>query len=254
MKFSIVVPSFNHAAYLEACLVSILNERKAGREIELVVMDGGSTDGSVDIIREYESEIAHWVSRPDGGQTRALVEGFRHTTGEVMAWLNSDDLYLPGALAQVERELEHNPAHDVVFGDMLWLRPDGELLRPQREIAFDLSLLLWCHNYIPQPSTFWRRRIWDRTTGLDPSFECAMDFDLWLKFHRAGGRFLHTPKPLSAMRTYPEQKNRRLRHISDAEDLALISRQLGYKPTRFERAAKKLVFKSVRVARRLGVR
>jgi len=253
VHLSIVVPSFNQALYLEACLESVLGQASEGLEIEALVIDGGSEDGSREIIERYADRLTYWVSEPDRGQTHALIKGFERSAGEIMCWVNSDDYLAPGALAKVAGFFKGHPDIDVLYGDMVWVDRDGSFLKMKREIAFDLDIFLWDYNYIPQPSTFWRRSIWERSGGLDENLECAMDYDLWLKFVKAGARFAHLPEVLSYMRTYPEQKNRRLRAISDEEDLRLREAFLGRKIGRVERARKKLWHKARRVLKRLAV-
>tara|TARA_R110002074_G_scaffold316814_2_gene487291 strand:- start:2937 stop:3728 length:792 start_codon:yes stop_codon:yes gene_type:complete len=232
MKFSIVVPSFNHATFLSDCLDSIFSQQSNNVSLEVIVMDGGSSDGSVEIIQGYDDRLAYWVSAPDGGQTAALIEGFSRCTGEVMCWLNSDDLFLPNALECVQREICNQDDVDVFYGDARWITRDGKTIRDQKEIEFDLDIFLWTYNYIPQPSTFWRRRIWDKSEKLDSGMICAMDYDLWLKFISAGARFAHVAHVLAAMRRYPEQKNQRLRSLSNKEDTQIrerfLDRRVGF--------------------------
>lgn len=251
MKFSIVVPAYNHAAYLEDCLKSLIRQREEGADIEIILMDGGSTDGTAEIIERYRPHLAVAVSEKDNGQTDALIKGFAHATGDVMGWLNSDDKLVPGALVTVSAFLSSRPDVEVVYGDMDWVSVDGtERLKRQKEIGFSLPLLLWDYNYIPQPSTFWRRSAWQKVSGLNPERNCAMDCDLWFQFIKAGCVFAHIPQVLSVMRRYPDQKNQRLRGISDAEDHAIREAYLDRAITPAERKVKKVLWKPVRVWKR----
>lgn len=250
MKFSIVVPSYNHAAYLEDCLESLLLQRKHGTNLEIILMDGGSSDGTPAIIERYLPHLAYAVSEKDGGQTDALIKGFTHATGDVMGWLNSDDKLQPGALATVEAFLASRPDVEVVYGDMDWITLGGDLIKRQKEIPFSLNLLLWDYNYLPQPSTFWRRSAWEKVAGLNPERVCTMDCDLWFQFVKAGATFYHIPQVLSAMRRYPEQKNQRLREVSDAEDHAIREAFLGRPVSPGEKKLKKLFYKPARVWQR----
>jgi glycosyltransferase involved in cell wall biosynthesis len=193
MKFSIVVPSFNHARYLPDCLDSILAQRFSGIELEIVVMDGGSTDGSREIIEERGRHLSFFQSQRDGGQTDALIQGFAKTSGDIMGWLNSDDMLVSGALEAVWQTFVDDADADVLYGDMDIISANGRTHRVHREIDFDPDILLWVHDYIPQPSTFWRRRIWERVEGLRQEFTCAMDYDLWMQFMAAGANFRHIP-------------------------------------------------------------
>ena len=253
MKFSIVVPSLNQAAFLGQCLESLLGQRNAGVDLEAIVVDGGSTDGSREIIGRYADRLAYWVSEPDRGQTHALIKGFERATGDILGWLNADDVLLPRALEKVAGAFARASEFDVVYGDMNWVDREGRLIKTQREIGFDLDILLWVYDYIPQPSTFWRRRIWERSGGLDEHLECAMDYDLWLKFVKDGAHFAHLPQVLSHMRFYPEQKNQRLRAVSDREDQLVRERFLGRSVGRAERTVKTAWHKGRRIVKRLAV-
>ena len=251
MKFSIVVPSYNHAAYLEDTLKSILHERDRGVNVEIILMDGGSQDGTAAIIEKYRPHLSVAISQKDNGQTDALIKGFAQATGDVMGWLNSDDYYYPGALTAVHNLLTSRSDIDVVYGDMNWVSLGGKIEKEQKEIDFSLPILLWDYNYIPQPSTFWRRRAWEKVDGLNPARQCAMDCDLWLQFVRAGCHFAHMSYTVSAMRRYAEQKNQRLRKLSDAEDRAIREAFLGRSISLVERLWKRLFWKPVRFLKRL---
>ncbi len=250
-RISIVTCSFNQAEFLEETIRSVLEQNYPS--LEYVVVDGGSNDGSVRIISRYADKFAYWVSEPDQGQAHALAKGFDHSTGEIMGWVNSDDTLVPGALAAVSGFFRQHPDVDVVYGDANLVGRDGQFLKSKREIEFDLGVLLWDYDYIPQPSTFWRRGIWERSGGLDMKIQCAMDYDLWLKFAKADAHFEHLPVALSNMRFYPEQKNRRLRSVSNREDDIVRERFLGRRISRAERARKKVWHKVRRVVKRLAI-
>lgn len=223
-KISIVVPSYNQGQYLEATLVSIFDQNYQNAEI--IVIDGGSTDNSVDIIRRYEQHLAYWVSEPDGGQTKGLIKGFQRTTGDIQCWLNSDDLHEPNTLAEVAEYFTRHPDVDAVYGDALWIDAEDRPLRVQREIPFNRFIWMYTYNYIPCMSMFWRKSIYERVGGLDDRFDLAMDADLWSRFSEVG-RISHHRRIWSRMRFYPEQKNRRLRERSDEEDLIIRERYWG---------------------------
>jgi glycosyltransferase involved in cell wall biosynthesis len=214
-RISIVTCSFQQARFLEATLRSVLEQRYPA--LEYLVIDGGSRDGSVDIIRRHEASLAYWVSEPDGGQTDALIKGFARASGEVMGWLCSDDLMLPGALRAVGEFFAQHPDVAAVYGDALWIDEAGRLLRPKKEIGFNRFVFRYAHNYIPQPSMFWRRKLYAAVGGLDPRFDVAMDGDLWDRF-ATHTRIEHLPRFLSCMRFYASQKTRALRSRARAED------------------------------------
>jgi len=218
---SVIVPSYNQAQYLELTLLSILEQNYQG--LELIVIDGGSIDGSVDIIRKFEQHMKFWCSEPDGGQTQGIIKGFSYATQEILCFLNSDDLFEPNTLREVCEYFYQHSDVDVVFGDTLWIDAQGKALRPQKEIPFNRFLWLFTYNYIPGMSTFWRRSIYDRVGGLNPEFQLAFDADLWIRFSDCG-KIRHVAKQWSRQRFYPEQKNRRLRAQSDREDMQIRAR------------------------------
>ena len=219
---SIVTCSYQQARYLDATMRSVLEQRPAG--VEYIVIDGGSTDGSVEIIKMHEARLHYWVSEPDKGQTDALIKGFSHATGDIQGWLCSDDLLLPGSLETVVNFFMQHPEVDAVYGDSLWIDEHGHYLRPKKEMAFSRFTLLFDHNYISQPSMFWRRALYEKVGGLDPHFNLAMDADLWERFSRHG-RIAHIPQYLSCMRYYAEQKTRAMRpkSLQEYEEIRLRS-------------------------------
>jgi glycosyltransferase involved in cell wall biosynthesis len=223
-KISVVVPSFNQARFLAQTLDSIVEQRYP--ELELIVVDGGSTDGSVEILERYAKHCAFWVSEPDGGQTPALIKGFARATGDVLCWVNSDDLLEPWTLLEVGRFFEAHPAADAVFGDALWIDEDGRVLREQREIPFNRFIWMHTYNYIPGMSMFWTRRVYEAVGGLDARFNLAMDADLWIRI--ADVTPIHHVRHLwSRSRLYSDQKTLRLRRDSLREDLEIRARYWG---------------------------
>jgi glycosyltransferase involved in cell wall biosynthesis len=224
-KISVIVPSYNQERFIEATLRSILDQNYPN--LELIVIDGGSKDASVDIIRKYQDRIAYWVSEPDGGQTRGLIKGFNRSTGDIQCWINSDDLLRPGSLREVGEYFLKHPGADMVYGDTLWIDGRGEPIAPRREIPFNRALWMYTYNYIPGMSAFWRKPIYDRVGGLNPEFDLSMDADLWIRFAAAGARIKHLRRLWSCMRFYAEQKNTRLRDKTYLEDLRIRERYWG---------------------------
>ena len=272
MRFSIIVPCYNHMRTIGDTLRSLTSQvLPEGVTLEVIVVDGASTDGSVEEIEYWKNAVILSeakdlkdpsvasllqddiiiISEPDEGQTDALIKGFARSSGEVMAWLNSDDLLKPGAFKAVVEYFTAHPEVDVVYGDMELIDVSGSHLKFQREIDFDAEILLWDYCYIPQPSTFWRRRIWERVGGLDGSFTCAMDYDLWMRFVKAGAVVHHVPQVFSRFRKYPEQKNQALRSVSDAEDMRIRTAYLEREPSVVERVCKKVFYKGRRIIKRM---
>ncbi len=222
-RITVVTPSYNQEQFIEYTLRSVLNQEYPN--LEYIVIDGASTDGSVDIIRRYAGHLAYWVSEPDEGQTDALIKGFSRATGNIFCYLNSDDLFEPGTLREVAKFfLEHRKAR-AVYGDSIWIDVEGRPIKPKKEHPFNRFIWLYDYDFIPQPSTFWRRDIYEKVGGLDPAFQLAMDADLFIRFAEVAP-ICHVPRIWSRMRLYPEQKNQRLRAQSNQEDL-IIRRRYG---------------------------
>ena len=154
----------------------------------------------------YRRRLAHVESVRDRGQAHAINLGFRHATGDIMAYLNSDDLLLPGALNCVGRFFAAHPQVDVVYGNRIVINEHDQEVGRWILPPHCAEALIW-NNYIPQETLFWRRRIWDKVGGrFDETLHSALDWDLWLRFHRAGARFHHLPRFLGAFRIHPLQK------------------------------------------------
>jgi glycosyltransferase involved in cell wall biosynthesis len=176
---TIVTPSFNQARYLPAAIESVLAQTYAN--IQYWVIDGGSTDGSLDVIKGYADRLAGWVSEKDKGQTDAINKGFARATGQYLAWLNSDDAYQPHAVAEAVAYLEANPQVGLVYGDANYIDGNGQLIGRFPAAQTDYERLRRGYVHIPQQSAFWRASLWQQVGPLDPSFFFAMDYDLWLR-------------------------------------------------------------------------
>jgi glycosyltransferase involved in cell wall biosynthesis len=247
-KISIITPSFNQGNYIEATILSILNQNYPN--LEYIVIDGGSTDHSVDIIRRYENQLAYWVSEPDDGQTHALNKGFHKATGDILCWLCADDLYEPWTLTEVADFFQTHPKAQFVYGNALWIDPEDNFIRYQKEVAFNRFILLYGHNFIPQPSTFWRNDLHRKIGELDPSFDIMMDADLWLRFADFAQLYQH-PRIWSRIRMHTEQKTQRLRGRGRLEAQMLRQRYFG-KHSEQMFIPKKVVAKSTQLAWKLS--
>lgn len=200
---SVVVPSFNQASYLGDCLESLV--KYPADLCEILVMDGGSSDGSVDLIRTYEHRLAHWQSRPDGGQAAAIREGFRLARGSILGWLNSDDRLVEGALHTVVDYFDRHPRIQWAYGDHHFIDVDGRRLASRYVAPVDYRELYWGERYLPQEAVFFRRELYFRVGEIDADLALTMDFDLWLRMAR-----LATPGKIRAtlgeFRRHPGQK------------------------------------------------
>jgi glycosyltransferase involved in cell wall biosynthesis len=221
VKATIVTPTLNAETYVAECLASVVSQ--GVDEVEHLVVDGGSTDATHDIVRGYPSVT--WVSQPGWRQTRSINEGLRRASGDVVAWLNADDAYAPGALSTVLERFDTRPDLDMVFGDCQVVGPDGQPLWWERPGSYDFRRLLRRGNYIAQPAAFMRKRIFDDLGYLDESLEYGMDFDLWL---RVRGRAIeYLPRPLARFRWHPESKSSRGQMRSWNEFLRIVRRHGG---------------------------
>jgi len=177
VRFSIVTPSYNQADFLSQTIESVLAQDYPN--FEYMVMDGGSTDGSLDILRRYDRRLK-WVSEPDQGQTDAINKGFRLASGDVFAWLNSDDTYLPGALTEVAAFFEQNPTVGLAYGDIRTVDRAGRLIKSRAAPEFDADLLART-DFIPQPATFFLASVWRTIGGLDATLNYMFDWDAWIR-------------------------------------------------------------------------
>lgn len=175
---TIVTPSFNQAEYLERTIRSVVDQGYP--RLEYIVLDGGSTDGSLDVIERYAPHLSYWRSAPDGGQAAAINEGWRMARGDVLAWLNSDDYLLPGALAAVAEAFGRNPQAYLVYGSMDRVDAAGRQLGSIGS-KYRWRTLLLSRQLIPQPAAFVRRAAVERVGALDPSLHYSMDYDFFLR-------------------------------------------------------------------------
>ncbi len=202
---SIVTPSFNQAQYLEETIQSVLGQTYPN--IEYIVVDGGSTDGSREIIQRYADRLTDWVSESDQGQTDAINKGFAKAKGEILAWLNSDDVYLPTAVEQAVDYLTEHPEIGMVYGHAYYVDAGGKRFAEYPSGVTDHKGLRRGVNTIPQQSTFFRHKIWDMVGPLDPSYFYAMDYSLWVGIS-AVSPIAYLPSPLAHFRIHDASKSR----------------------------------------------
>lgn len=176
-KVTVVTPSYQQAEFLERTILSVLNQDYPN--LEYIVMDGGSTDGSREIIEKYADRLAYWVSVPDAGQTHAINKGFKRGTGEIFAWLNSDDTYAPGAIRKAVAALAAAPDCSFVYGDCNFIDAEDRVIGRFNARQTDLSALKRGSVHIPQQAFFFRAELWKQVGPLDQDIWFAMDYDLW---------------------------------------------------------------------------
>jgi glycosyltransferase involved in cell wall biosynthesis len=200
---SIVTPSYNQAAYLEKTILSVLGQDYPN--IEYIVIDGGSTDGSVEIIKKYQSRLSYWVSEPDRGQSNGINKGFARARGEILNWLNSDDLLMPSAVSIAVRHLMSHPQVGMIYGDRLVIDSKGNVVGLVELPSFQKAWLKYSHR-IPQETAFFRRQCWQDAGTLDETLHGCLDYDLWVRLSRRTG-IHHIPFVLGAYRTHALAKS-----------------------------------------------
>jgi glycosyltransferase involved in cell wall biosynthesis len=182
-RITIVTASYNQGAFLDQALASIHDQNYPN--LEHIVIDGGSTDKSVEIIERYAPRLAYWHTRRDDGQSHAINAGFQRATGDIFAWVNSSDCLAPGALFTMARTFADVKQAAWAVGDCLWIDEAGNEVGRWTPGQITLPRVIdWGRNYINQPAVFWTRTLWERSGVLDESLHYAMDFDLWLEFFR----------------------------------------------------------------------
>jgi len=201
---TIVTPSYNQVSYLEGTIRSVLEQDYPN--IEYMVIDGGSTDGSLEIIQRYAQRLAYWVSEPDCGQTDAINKGFNRAKGEVLAWLNSDDVYRPGAVAEAVRYLHDHPQAGMVYGNADYVDDAGQVIGWFPAAQTDYKRLRRGYVHIPQQAMFFRSRLWRMVGPLDPTFYFAMDYDLWVRIAAVTPIHYH-PYTWAAFRLHGDAKS-----------------------------------------------
>ena len=200
---TIITPSYNQAVFLEQTIQSVLNQDYA--PIEYIVVDGGSTDGSVDIIRKYQDQLTWWVSEPDEGQADAINKGFARANGDIVGWLNSDDYFQPGAIRDAAAMLVSQPALGIVFGDAITVDQEGNTLNKLKFGDWGLKDLM-AFRIICQPAVFMRHSILKKTGGLDKTYHYLLDHQLWIRIAQQAP-ILHVPRCWAAARHHLGAKN-----------------------------------------------
>lgn len=201
-SIAVVTPSFNQGKYIRRTIESVLAQRV--QNLEYIVIDGGSTDETVDVLRSFGSKL-RWISEPDSGTADAINKGFQSVKGEILGWLNSDDLYYDGALETVQEFLEKNPDVDVVYGNADHIGRDESFIEKYPTEPWSWERF---HEvcFISQPAAFFRRRVVQKFGTLDIRYPHCVDYELWIRWAKSGAIFQHLPTTLAATRLHPEAK------------------------------------------------
>jgi glycosyltransferase involved in cell wall biosynthesis len=221
-RISVVTPSFQQAEFLEETIRSVLLQGYPN--LEYLILDGGSADGSVAIIRKYERWLAHWYSAPDRGQPNAVQAGWASSSGEILAYLNSDDTYLPNALITAARALRAHPHAAAICGGELLMDARGWVLAERPTLSATLDDLLRL-KFLPQPAMFLRRAMVEQAGGIDPQYQTAFDFDLWIRVAQVGQIYC-VPQVLATTRLHWSAKTLTRRRDVARELEQIITRAL----------------------------
>lgn len=203
LKLTIVTPSFNQQAFIDATIQSVMSQDYP--HIQYIVMDGGSTDGTVELLKQH-GEKFRWISQVDKGQTDAIARGFAMGDGEILTWVNSDDTLEPGAVSRAMQYLADHPEVDLVYGDAAFIDQQGRFIAECAHVEpFDRHRLLHYSDFIVQPAAFFRRSALEQAGGLDITLHWAMDYDLWLKLTK-NGKAVYLPGRLANYRWLGDNK------------------------------------------------
>jgi len=225
-QVTVVVPSYNQGEYLEDALRSIAEQDVT---TEIIVMDGGSKDDSVEILKRWGDRLAFWCSAPDGGQAAAINEGIKRGSAPYVCWLNSDDLLEPGGLRALIAALDVNPSAPAAYGRVADLHEESGTRKDMWVEPFDEDrLAVRC--IISQPGAIVRRRAWEQVGGVEASLHLAMDYDLWWRLYRRFGPFIYLPMTVAVNRTHKATKTRNNRAAHYAEAMAVVRRHYGRVP------------------------
>jgi len=225
---TVVTPSYNQARFLNSTILSALNQREDIHEF--FVFDGGSTDGSQEIIKRHAGQIDYWQSRKDGGQGDAIHQGLSRATGDILFWINSDDVIAPGAIRRVREAFARNLDWDVLTGYSVFLDESDlitqvNLIDGESQFWLGLGILHVC-----QQTCYFRRKLYERVGGIDTSLHCMLDTELWLRFFRANASWGHLPAILGGFRMHELMKGRTWTDKYTAEKRIVASRFPQYRP------------------------
>lgn len=214
-KISIITPSYNQGKFIEETIRSVLLQDYPN--LEYIIIDGGSTDNSVEIIKKYEKWLSYWVSEPDNGQADAIYRGFEIASGDIIAYINSDDFYYPGAIKKVAERFASNPSFRWLTGRTVFVDEfDNPTKNQPRYLPINLFTMTYFGNFVMQPSTFWKRELFFSVGGFDKNLRFSFDYELFMKF-------LEIQKPcwlnddIAAFRIHSMSKSSTIRDVDAME-------------------------------------
>ena len=219
-RISIITPSYNQGQFLEKTILSVLSQDYPN--LEYIIIDGGSVDSSVDIIKKYENQLSYWVSEKDKGQTHAINKGLRRATGELVNWLNSDDLLEPNALNIFSRAVLEHPDSDAYFGDYRAINASGDTIYARKSAPYSRNALFWGRQLSSQPSVFFKRSLLDRVGYLDETKHFCMDTEFWIRCTESGAKFTLIPESLGVTRVHCDTKTANLQNVLRNEHKIIV--------------------------------
>jgi glycosyltransferase involved in cell wall biosynthesis len=237
-KISIVTPSYNQAQFLEKTILSVLNQNYPN--LEYIIIDGGSTDGSVEIIKKYEKYLAYWVSENDKGQTDAINKGFQKSTGEILAWLNSDDTYLPGTFYKIVEDFRRNSGVDLIFGNIYFIDESDKRIGELRFTKFDFNTLIYEGGNLHQTGTFWTKNIYDKVGGLNSNYKFCMDYDFFCRVAKEG-KLCYMRDFFANFRMHANAKSSTISHIGCKEHKEIMRRYIPKDLNKWDLQYKKFI-------------
>jgi glycosyltransferase involved in cell wall biosynthesis len=224
-KISIITPSLNQDSFLEETILSVLQQDYPN--FEYIIIDGGSSDNSLDIIKKYKDRLSYWVSEKDAGQADAINKGFLHATGDALNWLNSDDLLSPGALQVVGEACLKFPKSELWFGDFEVIDKKGEILLARKSPIFSYRQLYFGRQLSCQPAVFFRRKVLEKIGCLDEKYNFCLDLEFWIRAARMRCTFQQIKKTLASTRLHGASKTILLQKVLHQEHKDILNRYGG---------------------------
>lgn len=227
-KISIITPSFNQGQFLEKTIQSVIGQNYPN--LEYIIIDGGSTDNSVEIIERHQKQLTYWVSEKDRGQPHAFNKGLQYATSEIIGWINSDDIYLNRCLFEATEYLKSHQNVDIVFSDYIYIDEKGRYLKRRKEIPFNYSVYLWLGDcFHANCAGFFRRKVFESIGGLDESLQYSMDYEFYLRAASSGMKISHFRSYWAAYRLHGQSKSVFKSHMQrdEGQNIAAQFRPIG---------------------------